>query len=188
MVVRAGAAAGRVAPRLDPDALLVEAARRRPHEFLALYDRYFERVLGYVRLQIRDAATCEDVTSHVFTTALARLAQFRGEGTFAGWLFQITRNAVRDAQRRPLLEELAEELPATTPGLDERVIEEERAVRLRRLVGSLEPDQRHLLALRYGAGLSCEQIGVIVGASAGAVRVRLHRLLHELRERYPHDA
>jgi len=62
--------------------------------FLALYDRYFDRVLGYVRLRIRDDATCEDVTSTVFTTALAQLASFRGDGSFAGWLFQIARNRV----------------------------------------------------------------------------------------------
>ena len=78
----------------DPDAALVAAAREEPQAFLALYDRYFERVLGYVRLRIRDEAACEDVTSTVFTTALGQLWRFRGDGTFAGWLFQIARNAV----------------------------------------------------------------------------------------------
>jgi DNA-directed RNA polymerase specialized sigma24 family protein len=62
---------------VDPDAELVAAARAEPRAFLALYDRYFERVLAYARLRIRDAATCEDVTSHVFTTALAQLPRFR---------------------------------------------------------------------------------------------------------------
>src|SRR6476469_10635787 len=91
---------------VDSDATLVAAAREEPRAFLALYDRYFERVLGYVRLRIRDEATCEDVTSTVFTTALAQLGRFRGHGSFAGWLFQIARNAVRDVQRKPKLERL----------------------------------------------------------------------------------
>src|SRR5919204_3843210 len=113
----------RVAPALrareiDPDAALVAAAREEPRMFLALYDRYFDRVLGYVRLRIRDAATCEDVTSHVFTTALAQLPRFRGEGSFGGWLFQIARNAVRDAQRRPELDELPEQLAGHEPDLE----------------------------------------------------------------------
>lgn len=90
----------RYAPAADPDADLVLAARERPREFLALYDRYFDRVLGYARLRVRDAATCEDVTSQVFTTALEQLGRFRGQGSFAGWLFQIARNAVRDVQRQ----------------------------------------------------------------------------------------
>ena len=92
----------RRAREVDPDAALVVAAREEPRRFLALYDRYFDRVLGYVRLRIRDDATCEDVTSTVFTTALAQLGRFRGDGSFAGWLFQIARNAVRDVHRRPI--------------------------------------------------------------------------------------
>jgi hypothetical protein len=31
-----------------------------------LYDRYFDRVLGYVRLRIRDESICEDIASTVF--------------------------------------------------------------------------------------------------------------------------
>src|SRR5690242_1366247 len=94
---------------VDPDVDLVAAAREEPRLFLALYDRYFDRVLGYARLRIRDEATCEDVTSAVFTTALAKLDRFRGDGSFAGWLFQITRNAVHDVHRRPRLEQLPRE-------------------------------------------------------------------------------
>ena len=47
------------AREFDPDAVLVAAAREEPRKFLALYDRYFDRVLGYVRLRVRDGATCE---------------------------------------------------------------------------------------------------------------------------------
>jgi RNA polymerase sigma-70 factor (ECF subfamily) len=187
MAVRA-VASEVVSRPVDPDARLVAAARADRQAFVALYERYFERVLAYVRLRVRDSAACEDVTSHVFTTALDKLGSFRGEGSFAGWLFQIARNAVADAHRQPLLEHLPEEVPSGGSELEQRLIEQERADLLRQLVRSLEPEQQHLLALRYGAGLSFAEIGAIVGASEGTVRVRLHRLLHELRERYPHDA
>jgi DNA-directed RNA polymerase specialized sigma24 family protein len=100
---------------VDPDAELVAAACANPKEFVALYDRYFDRILGYTRLRLPDTATCEDVTSRVFTTALEQLARFRGEGSFAGWLFQIARNAVRDVQRRRPTEPIAEERAAAEP-------------------------------------------------------------------------
>ena len=175
--------------QVDPDAVLVAAARAEPRMFLGLYDRYFERVLGYVRLRIRDEATCEDVTSTVFTTALAQLGRFRGDGSFAGWLFQIARNAVRDVQRRPGAEPLllTLEVAGSEPGPEEQILARERVARLREMVCLLEPQQQHLLALRYGAGLGFEEIGEIAGASAGTIRVRLHRILHDLRGRYPHD-
>src|SRR5262245_10688980 len=171
---------------LDPDAALVAAAREEPRAFLALYERYFERVLGYVRLRIRDAATCEDVTSTVFTTALAQLGRFRGDGSFAAWLFQIARNAVRDAHRTPRMQSLPLEAPYE-PDVEEQFLAGERVAQLHAVVCLLEPDRQHLLALRYGAGLAFEEIGAIVGANPGTVRVRMHRILEELRRRYPHD-
>ena len=144
-------------------------------------------MLGYARLRVADAASCEDVTSRVFTTALEQLGRFRGEGSFAGWLFQIARNAVRDVQRRRPTEPLAEDRPAADPTPEEHVLERERAQELRALIGLLRPEHQHLLALRYGADLGYEEIGAIVGTAPATVRVRMHRILEELRRRYPHD-
>jgi RNA polymerase sigma-70 factor (ECF subfamily) len=171
--------------RLDPDAALVAAAREDPQAFLALYDRYFERVLGYVRLRIRDSSTCEDVVSTVFTTALGQLRRFRGDGTFAGWLFQIARNTVRDVQRRPAAVPLLDEATASEPDVEDRLLAYERAAELRALIRLLTPEQQHLLGLRYGADLAFDEIGAIVGAAPGTVRVRMHRILEQLRGRYP---
>jgi RNA polymerase sigma-70 factor (ECF subfamily) len=171
----------------DPDAELVAAARTNPREFLALYDRYFDRVLGYARLRIADAATCEDVTSTVFTTALAQLGRFRGDGSFAGWLFQIARNAVRDAQRQRPVDPITADRAGTDPSPEEHVLQLERSAQLRRLIGSLRPEHQHLLALRFGAGLSFEEIGEMLDCAPGTARVRMHRLLEDLRRRYPDD-
>lgn len=188
MEMRAYLEAPVLLPRtVDPDADLVAAAREEPRAFLALYDRYFERVLGYVRLRIRDEPTCEDVTSAVFTTALGQLRRFRGDGTFAGWLFQIARNAVLDVQRRPAAVPLPDEATSSEPDVEDRLLAYERAAQLRVLIGSLTAEQQHLLGLRYGAGLAFDEIGEIVGAAPGTVRVRMHRILEQLRRRYPHD-
>lgn len=171
----------------DPDAALVAAAREEPQAFLALYDRYFDRVLGYVRLRTRDESICEDVTSTVFTTALGQLRRFRGDGPFAGWLFQIARNAVRDIQRRPAAVPLPDDATSSEPDLEEGFLRYERAAQLHALIRLLTPEQQHLLALRYGAGLAFDEIGAIVGAAPGTVRVRMYRTLEQLRRRYPHD-
>ncbi len=171
----------------DPDAALVAAAREDPQAFLALYDRYFDRVLGYVRLRIRDASTCEDVASTVFTTALGQLRRFRGDGTFAGWLFQIARNTVRDVQRRPTSTPLPDEATASEPDVEEGFLAYEPAAELHTLIRVLKPEQQHLLGLRYGAGLAFDEIGAIVGVPPGTVRVRMHRTLEQLRRRYSDD-
>lgn len=175
----------------DPDAALVAAARRDPAQFVALYDRYFPRVHGYVRVRVRDVSVAEDVTSQVFMTALARIDSFRAGGSFSAWLFRIAHNAVADTYRarRPERAEDAvfDALPDAAPGPEEQALTAERAARLRALVGTLRPEQQHLLALRYGAGLGFSEIGQATGKTAVAARVSVHRILEDLRRRYPYD-
>jgi RNA polymerase sigma-70 factor (ECF subfamily) len=73
------------------------------------------------------------------------------------------------------------------PDVEEQFLARERVARLHAVVCRLEPEQQHLLALRYGAGLPYDEIGAIFGVTPGAVRVRMHRILEELRRRYPDD-
>jgi RNA polymerase sigma-70 factor (ECF subfamily) len=175
------------------DAELVAAAQAEPSAFAALYDRYFDRVFGYVRLQLHDRAACEDATSQVFMSALARIGEFqpRGEASFAAWLFRIARNAVIDVHRARRREPASQQVPAAEPdprpGPEALLVELERRERLRREVGRLRAEQRQLLALRYGAGLSFDELSAVVGGSAGTLRVRVHRILEELRRRYAED-
>jgi RNA polymerase sigma-70 factor, ECF subfamily len=189
-IVRTAILPGRAA--LDPDAALVAAAKADPEAFVALYDRYFDLVFGYVRLRIGDRPTSEDVTSQVFVTALAKLDAFRGRGPFAAWLFRIARNAVRSEQRRrrPVGDGdvLLASRPAADPGPAEVALARERRVRLHAAVASLGRDEQHLLALRYGAGMSFGEIASSLGIAPGAARVRMHRVIEQLRRRYPDDA
>jgi RNA polymerase sigma-70 factor, ECF subfamily len=190
---QAGAACTRSrASASDPDAELVSAAQADPEAFLMLYERYFARVLGYVRVRIADRAAAEDVTSQVFTSALAKIGSFRGRGPFAAWLFQIARNAVRDEHRRRkgltrLCEEALAELPGSDLGPEERFLRRERHVHLRALLAHLPGDRQHLLALRYGAGMSFEELGAVLRVQPGTARVRIHRIVQELRRRYPDE-
>jgi RNA polymerase sigma-70 factor (ECF subfamily) len=180
----------------DPDAEVVAAAQRDPAQFRVLYRRYFPSVHGYVRLRLRDRSLCEDVTSQVFLTALAHLHDFRGQGRFAAWLFRIAQHTVQRCYRTrhqhesPIEDEPGdrrEGLSDAAPGPEEQALALERRADLRALLATLDPAQQHLLALRFGAGLSTAQIGRVLGKSGVAVRVSLHRTLAQLRRRYPDD-
>jgi RNA polymerase sigma-70 factor, ECF subfamily len=177
---------------LDPDAAVVAAAKADPEAFVALYERYFDRVFGYVCLRIGDRSTSEDLTSQVFVQALAKIDGFRGRGPFAAWLFRIARNAVRSEQRRrrPVADAdaLLASVPAADPGPAEVTLARERRVRLHAAVAGLSRDEQHLLALRYGAGMSFEEVAESLGIAPGAARVRVHRVIEQLRRRYPDDA
>lgn len=186
MAVRALAG---VAPRRgrdegDPDAALVVAARADAARFVALYERYFGPVHRYVRMRVPERAACEDVTSDVFLTALAKLREFRGNGSFAAWLFRIAQNAVRDELRRrhPAGDDSALALLVDPrPGPEAQALRNDR---MRGLLAVLGREQQNLIALRYGAGLRCSEIAEVLEKTPTAVRVQLHRTLAELRRRY----
>lgn len=170
------------------DADLVEAAQRDPAAFIGLYDRYFPVIYGYVRLRTVDEATCEDVTSQVFTTALARIHTLRAGGNIRSWLLTVAHNAIHDLYRRREgshgWEETVTVLADPSPSPEEQTLAKERAMELRAVLMTLGPDQQHLLALRYGAGLSFGEIAHLVGKNPIAIRVNVHRILTGLRRRY----
>jgi RNA polymerase sigma-70 factor (ECF subfamily) len=170
------------------DAQLVEMALKDASSFLALYERYFPKVQRYVRIRVPDRAACEDITSDVFIAALAGLPGFRGSGSFAAWLFRIAQNAIRSHHRGDRMLQLEETaltgIPGEDPSPPEEAIRRERLLHLRAIVSTLKPEQQNLLALRYGAELESTEIGEVLGKSAVAVRVALHRTVAELRRRY----
>jgi RNA polymerase sigma-70 factor (ECF subfamily) len=115
--------------RLDRDRGLVEAARRDPRRFDALYRKYLAQVYSYAFYELRDHHAAEDATERVFMQALAGLPRFEervdafiaarvaarpaGErpsggdaadtadfSTFRVWLFRIARNVVSNERRR----------------------------------------------------------------------------------------
>jgi RNA polymerase sigma-70 factor (ECF subfamily) len=168
----------------DPDAALVFDARAEAARFVALYERYFGPVHRYVRMRVPERAASEDVTSDVFVTALSKLGEFRGNGSFAAWLFRIAQNAVRDEwrRRRPMEDDSAlAQLADPRPGPEAQAL---RNARLRGLLADLSREQQDLVALRYGAGLRCSEIAEVLEKTPAAVRVQLHRTLSDLRRRY----
>ena len=90
---------------LDADRSAVEAARRDPRAFEALYRKYVAQVYNFSLYELRDTHAAEDLTAQVFLRALGGLRHFQEqaeppESSFRVWLFQIARNALSNERRR----------------------------------------------------------------------------------------
>ena len=159
-------------------------ARRDPAAFAPIYEQYFPRIYGYCLRRVSTPQEAEDLTSQVFTRALAGLDGYRG-GSVAAWLFRIAHNAVLNQRRarRPAisLDESVFEVADDAPAPFEIVAQREAQAAVRALVQDLPDDQQNLLALKLVAGLSSPEIGAVLGKSPGAVRVELHRIIRALR-------
>jgi RNA polymerase sigma-70 factor, ECF subfamily len=189
--------------RLDRDRGLVEAARRDPRHFDALYRKYLAQVYSYAYYELRDHHAAEDATERVFMQALVGLPRFEERvdafiasravigpddagdssdmSTFRVWLFRIARNVVanerRTDRRRPVssLDDAAE---LSAPGdVVETAATREAVGAAWQAVARLPEDRRRAVILRFVDEMSTAEIAAVLGRSDGAVRVLLHRAL-----------
>jgi RNA polymerase sigma-70 factor, ECF subfamily len=187
-------AADRVVVVLDRDRPLVEAARRDPAQFDALYRKYLAQVYAFALYELADHHAAEDATERTFLRALAALPRFREQAraedgpdasTFRVWLFRIARNVVanerRAARRRPaasLDAALGAGLAiADAADLESDAVTRDEAAIALRAVRALPDDRRRALILRFVDEMSTAEIAGVLGRSEGAVRVLIHRAL-----------
>lgn len=172
--------------QIDEQAL-VEAAKHDTSAFGALYQLYFGRVYGYLRLRVQQEVDADDLTQQVFLQALNALPHYQSRGApFATWLFTIARNVLADRfRRRPVTNSLeASGDLAADHALEDDLLRRETYEQLSKLLNTLDPAARDLLALRFAAGLSAPEIAAVLGKRPDAVRKRLSRLLQSLKEHY----
>ena len=172
----------------EDEAALVEAARRDSEAFAALYRRYLNPLYRYMLCRLNNVHDAEDLTAQVFTEALEGRVTGRyregsnfANGCFAAWLFTIARRRLVDFYRMRPVEPLGDP-PSPEPGLLVAVEKGEDLQRLARLLARLDEDRRELLRLRFSAGLSFTEIGLLEGRSEAAVKMALYRALDTLRE------
>jgi RNA polymerase sigma-70 factor (ECF subfamily) len=190
---RSGSAEEAVPSRLthlDRDRSLVEAARRDPFAFEALYRKYLAQVYSYAYYELGDHHEAEDATEKTFLRALAALPRFEerarpaeGEGasTFRVWLLRIARNVVanrrRERRRHPEADLDTAAFAADPTDIEATVVRNDEAAAAWVAVGRLPADRRRAVVLRFVDEMSTAEIAGVLGRSEGAVRVLLHRAL-----------
>jgi RNA polymerase sigma-70 factor, ECF subfamily len=143
-----------------------------------------------------DAA--EDVAQQAFVRAWRSLDRFAGRAAFETWLYRIVMNLCFDELRRagryrPLpLDETTDRLIGdedVAVVVEEAVEKRARRAALARALEELPTEDRLLLSLRTGEGLSYDRIAELVGMNPRTVgtrlfraRARLHRLVMQYLE------
>jgi RNA polymerase sigma-70 factor (ECF subfamily) len=134
-----------------------------------------------------DHAKAEDVTQQVFLKIFTKIS-FRGDSEFTTWLYRMTINACIDETRKSrrwfgLNDWFYDD---QSPSLDETIRSEEIGEQVQRVVGSLKPEYRLPIVLKYVEGLSYHQIADVLGCSIGTVSSRLNRAHKMLAEKLEH--
>ena len=173
----------------DDEALVRAAQAGDAAAFGRLYDRHFAQIYGYLAFTAGSPAEAEDLAGEAFLRALAALPGYRCTGVpFRAWLFRIAHTLLVDARRRPARRPSAPLGEAAPDGartadpagwLVERVTRED----LLRAIEHLTGLQRHVITLKFGAGLSTAEVAAVLGRPEGAVKALQYAALAALRRR-----
>jgi RNA polymerase sigma-70 factor (ECF subfamily) len=153
--------------------------------FRSIFQTRYSFVHSYVlrRLGSR-SGEISDVTAQVFHVAWRRRSYIPDPPNDLPWLYGVARKLVyrhwRTMRRRRQLEDrLTSEARAAGDSISSDVTPD--VIRVRAAIGRLRPADQELLKLTHWEQLSRAEAGKVLGCSANAVSVRLHKAQQRLR-------
>jgi RNA polymerase sigma-70 factor (ECF subfamily) len=145
--------------------------RRRRFEVLAA--EMLEPVRRYLARRT-DRATAEDVLSDVLLVCWRRLDEMPPDPL--PWVVVVARNCLRNAERGARRRKRLAARLADGVGADGRSPEPSpEALTVREALSTLRPAEAELLRLWAWEGLAPQQLATVLGISANAAAIRLHR-------------
>lgn len=158
------------------------AAAGERKAFGELVRRHSSGVRQLLRRMGAQPAESDDVAQDAFLAAFERIAEFRGEGTFAGWVKRIAaRQYLRRLQRDRRLGGYVSE--SETDGLEAPSHDVDHRIDLDEGLKSLSPAERLCVSMCYGAGLSHGEAAEALNLPLGTVKSHVKRGLEKLRAR-----
>lgn len=161
-----------------------------PALFEILMRRHNQRVFRAIRSVLRGDQDSEDAMQQAWLNAYSHLGQFQGASAFSTWMTRIALNEalvrVGRSPRQAQLDEVTEEdeaMHSKTQDPEGRAVDQELGRMMEEAVDGLSDGHRSVFMLREIEGMSTEDAALVLGISAAAVKVRLHRARHALRDR-----
>jgi RNA polymerase sigma factor (sigma-70 family) len=183
---------------IDPDALrgmVASAATGDEVAFARIVAAHHDDMVRVSFVVCGDATLAQDAVQAAWPKVWAKLGTVRDPAKLRPWLVSVAANEAKQLARsrnRRWVREVA--MDGTTEGSTGAASRSaadpgNRAAELdlANALAALGPDDRIIIALRYAAGLTSDEIGRVIGMTGGGVRARLARLLNRLREEL-HDA
>jgi RNA polymerase sigma-70 factor (ECF subfamily) len=151
-----------------------------------LYRRHADQVWNRLQRLVGPDPDREDLMQQIFLEVFQGLARFRGEAAFSTYLYRVQVNVVCDHLRRrgrrplSLPDEMFDAVQALDASPEQNAQSRERLALIWAALDRLKPKKRVALVLAVVEGLSLEEIGALVEASADTVAKRIEHARKEL--------
>ena len=180
-------------PNLSERELIAAAKQGDQNAFEALIHLYEKKVLALTRRLCANPDDAQEAAQEAFLAAWQGLPFFRGESSFATWLYRLTSNACMDLLRKeqrhqsaagPSLDDEEVELPVAATAGDPHAEAERTELKAVIAAGlqALQPEYRAVLLLREIHQRSYDEIADILDIDLGTVKSRINRGRKQLRK------
>ena len=156
---------------------LIEGCRRGNRQAQQLlYDRYAGRMYSVCLRYARNPMEAEDIVVIAFTKIFERISQYRGEGSFEGWIRRITVNEALSALRRNRTMGIEADLDSADREIDYQQLSDHlEAEDLIQIIEKLPPGYRVVFNMYAIDGYSHKEIAEALGISENTSKSQLSR-------------
>jgi RNA polymerase sigma-70 factor (ECF subfamily) len=132
----------------------------------------------------------EDMVQTVFYRMLKYRHTFTGEGSFRTWMYHLARNVLADSVQQNKRSSQHYDVQAYADRIgggalaDESLQKEQELALLQEALARLSADHREVLVMSRYQELKYEEIARVLNTTEGAVKVRVHRAMNELKKIY----
>jgi RNA polymerase sigma factor (sigma-70 family) len=174
---------------MDDDALRSTVARAATGDevaFARIVAAHHDDMARVAFVVCGDVELAQEAVQAAWQKAWLKLGTIRAADRLRPWLVSVAANEakqlVRSRHRRWMREAVIDDDALAGARLGPDPAGRAAELDLANALAGLAPDDRTLIALRYAAGLTSDEIGRAIGMTGGGVRARLARLLKRLRE------
>ena len=171
---------------LTDDALMSRVRDGDVQALAPLFDRHHGALLNFYLRTTGNRASSEDLVQDVFVRILKYRRTYRPGSRFVTWMYHIARHARVDYLRKRQGEIEWDDAYAAPVLPGDPAESAQQRLWLALALQRLPDDKREVLVLSRFQGLRYDAIGQLLNCEPGAVKVRIHRAMRELRE-YFHE-
>jgi uncharacterized protein (TIGR03435 family) len=169
----------------DDHQLLAEFARKNSETaFAALVSRHVNLVYSTALRNVGNAYAAEEISQAVFIILARKAVRLSSRVVISGWLYQATRLTAANYLRTEIRRQNREQEAYMQSALNESGPEvwPQIAPLLDDALGKLGERDRSAIVLRFFENKSLAEVGVALGASEDAAKMRVTRALEKLRK------
>lgn len=183
----------------DPDhhqeesALVLAAMEGHRFAFQQLMAMYEEKIYRMIFFRIRARLDAEDICQEVFIQAFKSLKRLKDPERFAGWLFRIASNRIKDHYRKKRVRAIFSFLPDVERDADQAAADEGTGAmeiierqefwnRVHTMLDRLSTMEKEVFLLRFFDDLGIREISEVINKSQSTVKTHLYRALKKFKD------